>query len=56
MGGNPDKINSLSERAEYLITTSTISPKDKDKVSKDMNNLKNAWNNYKNEEETAKQR
>ncbi|XP_028414728.1 nuclear anchorage protein 1-like isoform X2 [Dendronephthya gigantea] len=55
MDGNPDRIDSLSERAEYLVTVSTISPKDKDKVSKDMNNLKNTWNNYKNEEKTAKE-
>lgn len=53
MAGSPDKVSDLSQKAEYLTKTSSISPKDKDKVSQDMEQLNNTWKNYKNEEDTA---
>ena len=56
MDSSPDKINDLSQKAEYLINTSSISPKDKDKVSQDLEQLNNTWKNYKNEEDTARAR
>jgi vacuolar-type H+-ATPase subunit I/STV1 len=56
MDSSPDKINDLSQKAEYLINTSSILPKDKDKVSQDLEQLNNTWKNYKNEEDTARAR
>ena len=53
MAGSPDKVSDLAQKAEYLTKTSSISPKDKDKVSQDMEQLNNTWKNYKNEEDTA---
>ena len=54
MDGCPDEINVLSDKAEYLIKTSSISPKDKDKVSHDLDQLNNTYKNYKNDEDTIK--
>ena len=52
----PDEINVLTDKAEYLVKTSSISPKDKDKVSKDLEQLNNTYKNYKNDEDTIKAR
>ncbi len=54
MAGCPDDVNDLSDRAEYLINSSSISPKDKDKVSQDLELLNNTWKNYKNDEDTIR--
>ena len=56
MASTPDEINDLSQKADYLVNTSSISPKDKDKVSKDLEQLRNTWNIYKNEEDSARTR
>ena len=56
MDNCPDEINVLTDKAEYLVKTSSISPKDKDKVSKDLEQLNNTYKNYKNDEDTIKAR
>ena len=53
MADSADKVSDLSQKAEYFTKTSSISPKDKDRVSQDMEQLNNTWKNYKNEEDAA---